>query len=178
MNCLAVGAARKAPLLEDFRLADNILLRAANGDVACSRCILKARLSGRRPVLFVFVLIGTFILTGCNSGNPSPAGKVPKPATEYQAVFLDNGQVFFGKLEDSGAGYPLLKDVYYIQRQEDPATKQVRNVLVKRGSELHGPDAMYINTRHIVVIESITPDSKVAQLIRDAKAQKPAGTTP
>ena len=132
----------------------------------------------RPPVPFVLVLLGALILAGCNSGGPSGAGKVPKPATEYQAVFLDNGQVFFGKLEDGGGEYPLLKDVYYIQRQEDPAAKQVRLSLVKRGSELHGPDAMYINTRHIVIVESITPDSKVAQLIREAKAQKPAGTNP
>ncbi|MDQ5988388.1 MAG: hypothetical protein CSYNP_04148 [Syntrophus sp. SKADARSKE-3] len=173
-----MGTTRKAPLLEDFRLAGNVLLRVAVIDFACSRCILKERLSGRRPVLFASILLGVLILAGCNSGNPSPAGKVPKPATEYQAIFLDNGQVFFGKLEGGSADNPLLTDVYYIQRQEDPATKQVRNVLIKRGSELHGPDVMYINARHIVVIESITPDSKVAQLIREAQAHKPAGTNP
>lgn len=139
---------------------------------------MKEAASARPAIPMIIVLLGAFILAGCNSGNSSSAGMIPKPATEYQAVFLDNGQVFFGKLEGGSAEYPILKDVYYIQRQEDPAAKQVKIVLVKRGSELHGPDTMVVNARHIVVVESITPASKVAQLIREAKAQKPAGTTP
>ncbi len=135
-----------------------------------------------RPAILLFLaLLGAPILVGlagCSSGTSTPAGSVPKTSTEYQAVFLDNGQVFFGRLEGGSADYPLLKDVYYIQRQEDPATKQAKIVLVKRGNELHGPDAMVVNSRHIVVVESVTPNSKVAQLIREAKAQKPAGTNP
>jgi hypothetical protein len=132
----------------------------------------------RSAIPSVLAPLGAFGLAGCNSGNPSPAGSVPIPSTEYQAVFLDNGQVFFGRLEGGSADYPLLRDVYDIQRQEDPAAKQVRNVLVKRGGELHGPDAMVVYSRHIVVVESVAPDSKVAQSIREAKAQKPAGTNP
>ncbi len=42
-------------------------------------------------------------------------------------------------------GTPMLTDVYYIVTKTDPTTKQVTNVLVKRGKELHGPDRMYLN---------------------------------
>jgi hypothetical protein len=88
--------------------------------------------------------------------------------TEYQAVFMDNGQVFFGKLENAGSAYPTLRDVHYIGRQASPDGKQVANIIVKRGNEWHSPDRMYLNASHIVIIESVSVKSKVAQLIKEA----------
>src|SRR5687767_2108136 len=38
--------------------------------------------------------------------------------SEYQAVFLTNGQVYFGKL-DFEHGWIVLNDVYYLQLAED-----------------------------------------------------------
>jgi hypothetical protein len=124
----------------------------------------------------VMILICTCAAAGCSKGGTQTAsaepGEAPKISTEYQAVFLDNGQAFFGKLEGAGSKYPLLKEVYYIQSQQDAATKQVNSVLTKRGSELHGPDVMYINASHILLVESVTPGSNVGQLIQEAKAKK------
>jgi hypothetical protein len=71
----------------------------------------------------------------------------------------------------------MLRDVYYIQRQVEPEKKEARNLLVRLGSEWHAPDFMRINNQHIVFIEPVAPDSRVAQLIREAKAQ-PAGPPP
>jgi hypothetical protein len=51
----------------------------------------------------------------------------------------------------------------------DPQTKETKSVLVKRGKELHGPDRMYINRRHIVLIEPVGPSSQVAKLIEQSK---------
>lgn len=93
--------------------------------------------------------------------------------TEYQAVFMDNGQVFFGKMEQADSTCPLLRDVYYIGRQTSPDGKEARNILVKRGNEWHGPEYMYINKQHIVVIEPVSATSRVAQLIKEAKAGQP-----
>jgi hypothetical protein len=97
----------------------------------------------------------------------------PSFTTDYQAVFLDNGQVFFGKIENAGGDYPLLRDVFYIGRQSSPDGKEVRNILLKRGSEWHGPEYMYLNRQHIVVLEPVAANSRVAQLIKEAKAQPP-----
>jgi hypothetical protein len=55
--------------------------------------------------------------------------------------------------------------------------KEARSVLVKRGSEWHAPDFMRINTRHILLIEPVAPDSRVALLIREAK-NPPAAAPP
>ncbi|MBI4838963.1 MAG: hypothetical protein HY806_07475 [Nitrospirae bacterium] len=95
--------------------------------------------------------------------------------SEYQAVFLDNGQAFFGKLENAGSAYPMLKDVYYVQSQVNKETNQATSILIKRGKEWHGPDVMYINSKHIVLIEPVSPDSRVAQLIEEAKKASPPG---
>lgn len=91
--------------------------------------------------------------------------------TPYQAVLLTNGSVYFGKLENYGTKFPLLRDVYYVQTSTSPETKQATNVLVKRGKELHGPDRMYLNPSQIVLVEPVGPDSKVAQLIAESKTK-------
>ncbi len=107
----------------------------------------------------------------------SACGQKPSFSTEYQAVFMDNGQVFFAKIENAGADYPLLKDVYYIGRQTSADGKQVRNILIKRGNEWHAPEYMYVNRQHIVVLEPVAANSRVAQLIKEAKTQ-PAAAQP
>jgi hypothetical protein len=89
-------------------------------------------------------------------------------ATPYQAILLSNGAVYYGKLAGYGSRTPTLTDVFYIVSKTDPNTKQVTNVLVKRGKELHGPDRMYLNASQIVFVEPVGPDSKVAQLINEA----------
>lgn len=88
--------------------------------------------------------------------------------TSYQAILLSNGTVYYGKLTGYGTPHPVLTDVFYILTKTDPNTKQVTNVLVKRGKELHGPDRMYLNASQIVFVEPVGPSSKVAQLINEA----------
>jgi len=96
---------------------------------------------------------------------------LPKFSTPYQAVLLDNGQVYYGKISRLGTDYPQMTDVYYIVRTEDPQTKQVKNVLVKRGKELHSPTETFFNARHIVMVEPVGPSSEVARLIQQSESQ-------
>jgi hypothetical protein len=96
-------------------------------------------------------------------------GKKPSFNTPYQVALLDNGQAYFGKIESLNTSFLLLTDIFYIQTQASPEGKPVGMVLVKRGKEWHGPDRMYVNVRHVVMIEPVAPDSKVAQLIKEAK---------
>ena len=117
---------------------------------------------------FLLLLPAAGLLAGC-TGNDL---RFP---TEFQAVFLDNGQVFFGRLEDVGSSFLGLRDVFYVQRTVTPDKKEA-SVLIKRGIEWHGPDFMRINSRHVVYIEPVAPDSRVAQLIREAK--KPPAPAP
>ena len=89
----------------------------------------------------------------------------------YQAVLLDNGSVYFGKLQGAGTDYPLLTDVYYVQSQVNQETKEVKNILIRRGNEWHSPDRMVLNARHIVLMEPVGPNSTVAKLIAQEKGK-------
>jgi hypothetical protein len=94
---------------------------------------------------------------------------------EYQAVFLDNGQTYFGKLSRKGDFYRL-SNVYYIdfrQNPQDPAASAADMKLVKLGGEVHGPeDFMDINKDHVLFIEDLSEESKVAKAIAEYDVTK------
>jgi hypothetical protein len=126
----------------------------------------------KKATVGIMILLCLFTMTlvaGCGKMDENLSF-----TTEYQAIFVDNGQVFFGKLENGASLHPLLRDVYYIGRQASPDGKEVKNILLKRGNEWHAPDFMYLTSSHIVMIEPVSPTSRVAELIKDLKAQQPA----
>lgn len=91
----------------------------------------------------------------------------------YQAVFLSNGQVYFGKIAKQTAINTILADIYYLQVQqpiqpppEGQQQAQTQIQLVKLGGELHKPkDEMTINNEHILFTEEIQNDGQVGQAI-------------
>ena len=103
---------------------------------------------------------------------------------EYQAVFLSNGQVYFGKITKADSNEVVLKDIYYLitrpalQTQTPEASpaaqeQQPGYTLVKLGQEMHGPmDEMRINRKHILFIEGLKEDGRVVQAIMEAKVQE------
>ena len=82
---------------------------------------------------------------------------------------LNGGQVYYGKLENASGLYPVLRDVFYVVRKEIPETKQVSNVLVRRGKELHGPEFMVLSRQSILFIEPVRPDSDIGRTITEQK---------
>jgi hypothetical protein len=92
-------------------------------------------------------------------------------ATRYQAVFLQNGQTWFGHYRDRIGPYAAMDTVYYVQTKTSqdadvPPTSQ----LIKRGNELHGPDrAVLIPKTAILFIEDLRDDSPIAKFM----AQQP-----
>lgn len=96
---------------------------------------------------------------------------IPKFTAAYQAVFLSNGQVYFGKVEKLDTQYPVLKDVFYVVSQVNSETKEAANVLVRRGKELHGPEYMVLNRSSILMVEPVREDSPVAKLIAEQLKQ-------
>ena len=91
----------------------------------------------------------------------------------YQAVFLVNGQVYFGKVANQNSTWVKLTDIYYLQsrsalQNQDDLGSQQDVTLVKLGQELHGPtDQMQILRDHILFIENLASNSKVLQAIKD-----------
>ena len=100
----------------------------------------------------------------------------------YQAVFLSNGQVYFGKLSGAGSQYATLEDIYYLQVQKiqpaDTETQQSKLTLIKLGNELHAPtDKMKINRDSILFYEDLKEDGKVMQAVKRYKEKGPDTTS-
>jgi hypothetical protein len=115
-------------------------------------------------ILLVGIALGVGVAEGAQYWS---IHKRAQTGSIYQAVLLDNGQVYFGKLDGAGTEFPVLTDVYYIQNKIDPQTKAVSNVLVRRGKEWHSPDRMILNGRHVILIEPVGGGSQVAKLIAE-----------
>ncbi len=93
-----------------------------------------------------------------------------------QAVFLSNGQVYFGYVTGQNTSTVELEQIYYLKTQDllqsnaDNNSKKI--ALVKLGSELHGPtDKMKISLNQILYIESMRRDSKINQAIEKFNSQ-------
>jgi hypothetical protein len=121
---------------------------------------------------FVAVLFALGLLTGMGACSRDHRRKGPEIKTPYAAVLLDNNQLYYGKLVDGGSSFPELTDVYYIVSQVNQETKEVKKVLVRRGNEFHGPDRMFLNEHHIVLIEPVGANSEVAKLIEEDKKKR------
>lgn len=94
-------------------------------------------------------------------------------AARYQAVFLTNGQTFFGSYRDRLGPDVKVDTAYYIQQSGGGDTGQpVTTRIVKRGTELHGPDSpMVIPKTAILFVEDLTDDSPVAKFMAQDAAK-------
>ena len=109
--------------------------------------------------------------------------------SEWQAIFLTNGQVYFGKVAKIDDSFIYLTDIYYLQvvtsqntigQPPDVQTQpEQRLTLIKMGNEIHGPrDEMRINRDHVVLIEDLKDDGRVVKAISDYLTQPPAEAAP
>ena len=93
---------------------------------------------------------------------------------KYQAVFLNGGQVYFGKIGEYTGKYLTLTDIYYLRvnQQVQPGTQQTTQdiSLAKLGNELHGPeDEMVINRSEVQFWENLKDDGQVVKAITEYK---------
>jgi hypothetical protein len=126
------------------------------------------RIAGRSS--FGKVAVATVLALAAGSGATYwfMSHRVVQMSTPYQAVLLNTGAVYFGRLEGLGTPFPVLRNVFYVQSVDDAQTKRVSNVLVKRGKEWHQPDRMILNSNMIVLVEPVSQESRVAALIAQA----------
>src|SRR3989344_756978 len=131
---------------------------------------LAPRRKSFRGLTWIILIILVVLAGGWWLRGGSKFGSFTGAGGDYQAVFLTNNQVYFGKLTAPRGNYAVLTDVFYLQvsqplQPSPPAGGPNPNVtLVKLGSELHGPiDRMEINRGQILFIESLKADSRVVQ---------------
>jgi len=146
-------------------------------------------------ILAAIMVLKSGILEFGATGEGTPAKKetAVASASGYQAVFLTNDQVYFGKLVGYGTGATAtLREVYYLRlsaalQESAPLTGSSRiktnaapsapapsseMVLIKLGSEMHGPvDEIKFNSAQILFVEDLRGDSKIVQAIKDYQAK-------
>ena len=90
---------------------------------------------------------------------------------QRQAVFLTNGQVYFGFIRNQDDQFIKLENIYYLKstdnlQQNDATVDKKKLSLVKLGDEVHGPtDMMYINVKNVLYWETMRADSKINSVI-------------
>ena len=126
-------------------------------------------------IIIVVILICLFLVSKYTSWNilNVDKGSADVQTTGWQAVFLSNGQVYFGRVSKQTEQTLVLRDIYYLQvsQQIQPSEAgqepQQNLSLVKLGNELHGPqDSMFINMDHVLFTEELKSDSRVVDAIK------------
>lgn len=87
---------------------------------------------------------------------------------QYQAVFLTNGQRYFGRYYDRIGAYAKIEDVYYLEQSQgtDPnAAPDTR--LVRRAQLLYEPGPrMLVPKSAILFVEDLADSSPIAQFMQ------------
>lgn len=138
----------------------------------------KPVLANRILVILLIIIASLAILTIGAQTFSSVAARQAVKSKQYQALFLTNGQVYFGHLAQVNDSYVKLNDIYYLQVQQQvqpkdnktPAEQQPNISLAKLGGELHGPeDVMYVSRQQVLFWENLKNDGKVAEAIKKFK---------
>lgn len=126
-------------------------------------------------ILIVALTIYAFVVGGKDSSDSKYVAE-----NNYQAVFLNGGQVYFGRISKLNDKSMILNDIYYLRvnQQVQPGQQASNNdvSLIKLGCELHGPqDQMVINQEQVVFWENLKSDGQVAKAITQFQQENPNG---
>lgn len=132
-----------------------------------------------RLELFIIIVGSALILAALSlwlaTGNFKNAESRQINSERYQAVFLTNNQVYFGKITGFDSKSVILTDVFYIetpnQGQNNTTQSNTNYTLRKLGTtELHAPeDKMVINREQLVFWENLKDSSQVVTRIKEYK---------
>jgi len=129
-------------------------------------------------LLGVAILLAALALAVARSGNDNEFKYVDQ--NKYQAVFLNNGQVYFGNIDSLNSQYVRLSNIYYLTQSSTGSSSSTTNSnysLVKLGcQQIHDPyDQMLINRDQVTFWENLNDNGKVVTSIKQFKQQNPNG---
>lgn len=173
------------------RQSNDKIVSQAVGQLAMANPNKKSSNPPRKPRRLRAVMVGIVVfvlavllvaLVWLSAGNQKvTSADTGVKSSEYQALFLTNGQVYFGKLANLDSKYVTITDVYYLQVQQSQSLQQgdaadssgAQVSLAKLGSELHGPeDKMFVSSQQVLFWENLKDSSKVVQAIQKYQAQQ------
>ena len=134
-------------------------------------------------LFMVAMIVALIALYVALSGNNSENKYVDK--TKFQAIFLNGGQVYFGKVHSLNDKFITIDNIYYLRvnQQVQPNQSSTSSAnqdvsLAKLGCELHGPtDSMVINRDQVLFWENLKADGQVTKAITAYVKANPKGQT-
>lgn len=154
-----------------------------------------SRSDGKKPrgkwlnIVTVVLLVSSTLLLGALLVTIATSDKKKEnsfiDSSKYQAVFLNGGQVYFGKIGELTRDFLTIDNIYYLRVNEQappPEGEQQQQAgsqdisLAKLGCELHGPqDKMIVNREQVIFWENLKDDGQVAKAITEFVKQNPDG---
>ena len=144
----------------------------------------------RLVIVCVVVLVGLIFVIGIwfdfipwKKGSASMVMEISgSKKSGWEAVFLTNGQVYFGQVGKEEDGFLVMTNIYYLKSKSKStneskftnSTNATNNVgdgstrLVKFGTEAHRPvDELRINILQVLMIEELSGESEVVRAIEE-----------
>ncbi|MBI4086284.1 MAG: hypothetical protein HY433_03550 [Candidatus Liptonbacteria bacterium] len=121
-------------------------------------------------IIVAFIGFGIWLGSYLSSRQPNPAS-----ASEYSAVYLSTGDIYYGIL--SWFPLPRLTNVWSLQRSGDQNNPQIALVAFK--NSLWGPvDEIRLNPKQIIFWTRLRNDSQVLKAIRNPDSLQPQAQQP
>ena len=142
-----------------------------------ARLVSLGRLQGRAKwwqvaaalfAVVVVITIAAFIMVKIMWATPG------LNTSKYQAVFLEDGKVFFGKLKNTDGEYITLENAYYTRtaQSSNGETNADQTALVKVGSETYGPEEnIQIARSKVLFWQNLRDDSQVTTALKNGANQ-------
>ena len=130
-----------------------------------------------KKVAYITLVIAALVWLDSNFNILSSSQATKQARAQLQAVFLTNGQIYFGVLSRYGVGYWQLDRAHYLQVSKTPAAdppnekdiaapQETRTTLMKISDDMHRPkDTMIIPASNILFWQNLQNTSSVAQAI-------------
>ncbi|MBL8121942.1 hypothetical protein JNM87_04315 [Candidatus Saccharibacteria bacterium] len=132
-------------------------------------------------ILFGVTVLLVLIAVSFARSNSSSDEEQYVDSTKYQAVFLNNGQVYFGNIKSVDDKTVDLQNIFYLTQSTTTSNGQTQATgdytLIKLGcQQIHYPaDQMLINRDQVTFWENLSKDGKVTKSIEEFKKQNPNG---
>ena len=152
--------------------------------------IKKSRKMGKAFFVIVIALVVVAGLFVAYRNVQAPKSATPAVSKSlfgndtFSALFIDNNDVYFGKITKRDSNFITLENSFYLrvtqvsQKGKDGKSIDVPSLnLVKVGTELHKPkDKVEIQISHILSIQELDPASDVITAIKNYKEPTPGAT--
>lgn len=130
----------------------------------------KVILKKERLVTYVAALVAVLVIAVAVSWLLDNKFMQQIDKSSYQVVYLTNGQAYFGKLQNTGGEYLVMKEPYAAQSvapKEGETQTGATTTLLKVSQQVYGPqDSIAIKSDQVSFWQNLRSDSKVTAAIK------------